>query len=138
MKRTYDLEQIRDHMEHLLSGRPHLPLPGHAAWHPPTDAYETEAEFVVRVDIAGARREDLSVVADGRVLRIRGVRRSLPSEGRPQFHKMEIRMGVFERHLRLPEGCGCESFSIDYQEGILVVRVAKGPGRTSGPAGPEP
>ncbi|MBI5835816.1 MAG: Hsp20/alpha crystallin family protein [Candidatus Eisenbacteria bacterium] len=125
MKRSHDDDPLREHWEHLLSGRSHLPVPGHEAWHPPTDAYETEAEFVVRVDIAGTSPEDLQVVAEGRMLRIRGVRRAPQSEGRGQFHKMEIRVGAFERHLRLPEGCCGEGITMAYEQGILIVRLVK-------------
>jgi HSP20 family molecular chaperone IbpA len=134
MKRNNDPDHLREHLEHLLAGRTHAHVPGHAAWHPPTDAFETEMEFVVRVDVAGACREDLTVVAEGRVLRIRGVRRP-PPEGPRHYHKMEIRTGPFERHLRLPESCGVEVVATEYQEGILVVRLAKRPAGGRGGAG---
>ena len=126
MKHHDEPDHLREQLEHLVAGRWHAHMPGGAAWHPPTDAFETDVEFVVRVDIAGACREDLVVVAEGRILRIRGVRPG-PPEGPRHYHKMEIRLGPFERQLRLPEGCDCSVISTVYQEGILVVRLAKRP-----------
>ncbi len=131
MRRNHELDHLREQLEHMLSGRAHPHLPGQAAWHPATDAYETEMEFVVRVDIAGAAPEDVEVVTVGRVLRIRGVRRGNLPECPKQYHKMEIRVGPFERNLRLPEDCGADVVSVAYEQGILVVRLAKRPGDAS-------
>ena len=37
-----------------------------SVWHPPTDVYETEDDFIVKVEIAGMRDEDFTVAAENR------------------------------------------------------------------------
>ena len=102
-----ELEQLREHLEHLL-GFPHAHLPAQPAWRPAADAFETETEFVVRMDISGLQMEDLSVRCENHVLVIRGTRRDSLPPGRKHFHKMEIRVGPFERRFALPRDCGGE------------------------------
>ena len=124
MKRAEEMEHLREHLEQLLGG-PGTHLPGPPAWRPPADAYETETEFVIRMDIAGVAREDLAVTCDRRVLRIHGVRRDAMPPGRKTFHKMEIRVGPFERRFPMPHDCGGHAVRATYQDGILEVHVPK-------------
>ena len=41
-------------------------------WQPDVDVFETEKAVVVRVELAGVRRDDLRVGVDGEALRISG------------------------------------------------------------------
>src|SRR5664280_1468254 len=58
------------------------------AWSPPTDVYETENNFVVRVEAAGMRESDFSINAEDNFLVISGVRSESP-EWRA-YRQMEI------------------------------------------------
>jgi HSP20 family molecular chaperone IbpA len=44
------------------------------SWSPPTDVYETDVSFVVRVEVAGMRESDFSINIDKNFLVISGVR----------------------------------------------------------------
>ena len=44
-------------------------------WLPDVDIFETDEGVVVRVELAGVRREDLRVTVDGRTLKISGITR---------------------------------------------------------------
>ena len=43
-------------------------------WSPPTDVYETDKSYIVRVEIAGMREEDFEVAFENHTLHISGVR----------------------------------------------------------------
>jgi len=45
-----------------------------STWTPPTDIYETEENFLVRVEIAGMRDEDFEVAIENNILLISGFR----------------------------------------------------------------
>ena len=62
-------------------------------WRPPTDVFETEAAFVVRVEVAGMREDDFAIELDERYLYIRGTRLDTPE--RRAYQQMEIRFGEF-------------------------------------------
>ena len=71
------------------------------AWSPPTDVYETDAGFIVRLEVAGMCQSDFSIDVEDNFLIISGVRSEPPE--RRTFHQMEIRFGaVSYTHLTLP------------------------------------
>jgi HSP20 family protein len=94
-----------------------------AAWRPPTDVYETEDAYVVKMEIAGMREEDISVQIDGRNLSVRGVRSDSPE--RKAFHLMEIRVGEFQNEIELPGAVIPGEISAIYREGFLVIHLPK-------------
>ena len=59
------------------------------AWCPPTDVYETDASFIVRLEVAGMRQSDFSIDVENNFLIISGVRGEAPE--RRTYHQMEIR-----------------------------------------------
>jgi len=100
-------------------------------WVPKADTYETHDEIVVRVEIAGVRKESLSVTlsADGRILGIRGVRSEAFVDDRPRarFHRLECYFGPFERDIPLPPNTAVdrERLTARYREGFLIVTLPK-------------
>jgi HSP20 family protein len=93
------------------------------AWKPPTDIYETEDTFGVRVEIAGMREEDFIVQLEGRYLSIHGTRSE--STGRKAYHQMEIRFGEFAIELELPAPVISTEVQASYNEGFLMVQLPK-------------
>ena len=96
-------------------------------WRPPTDVYEIEDGYVVRVEIAGMREEDFSVELDGRVLVVRGVRSDIPE--RRAFHQMEIRFGEFSIEIEMPAPLLATDVQATYQEGFLRIQLPKAKAR---------
>ncbi len=105
--------------KHKLTMRPNL------GWAPPTDVCETETEFVVTMDIAGMDQRNISVVTDGQVITIRGVRNEVCPPGKKQFHKMEIQVGPFQRFIQIPVPIDGGSIFTNYSNGLLEVRLKK-------------
>jgi len=99
----------------------------HKIWRPPTDVFETEGAIVVKVEIAGMARDDLSVSLEGRKLTIRGVRRD--SSAKLGYQQMEIQYGYFETEVLVPRAIDEEGVEATYQEGFLSVRLPKAPAR---------
>ena len=62
--------------------------------------YETEANCVVRVEVAGMRDDDFEVAVENNILMIRGNRPDLNE--RRAYHQMEIRFGKFEIAVEIP------------------------------------
>ncbi len=90
-------------------------------WRPDVDVFETEKGVLVRVEIAGVRREDLHVGVDGQVLRISGVRRAPEGPHAVRLHQMEIATGPFERRVRIPMAFDRERVSAHLSDGFLSV-----------------
>ena len=92
-------------------------------WSPPTDVYETEEEFVVRVEVAGIRETDLEISYQEGVLVIRGVRRE--ASERRAYHQMEIHFGKFSTAIGVPGKIDLDNSVAEYKEGFLIVRMPK-------------
>lgn len=92
-------------------------------WCPPTDVYETEEGFVVKVEVAGMREEDFEVAIENNVLIISGNR---PDSGeRRAYYQMEIRSGKFEIALAIPAPTEVEMAVAEYKDGFLLVNLPK-------------
>ena len=94
-----------------------------SVWRPPTDIYETEHAFVVKVEIAGMRDEDFTVSIENRFLRIEGIRPD--SGGRRAYHQMEILSGKFEIEIEIAVPVEIESAAAEYKDGFLTMTLPK-------------
>jgi len=100
-------------------------------WRPATDVYETAEEFVIQMDLAGLRRDDIQVMAEEDFLLVKGVRGNIAPAGKKHFHKMEIQIGPFQRHIRVPDYVDVSSATATYRAGFLFIRMGKGAPRRS-------
>lgn len=98
--------------------------PQRQAWRPPTDVYETETDYVIEMDVAGMRREDIQVALQGRRVFIVGVRRAPRGELRA-YHQMEINTGEFRAVVDLPDAVDAGEATASYEAGSLRVIIAK-------------
>ena len=92
-------------------------------WSPPTDVYETENNYVVRVEVAGMREEDFEITVENNFLLISGSRPDIPE--RRAYQQMEIRFGKFETVVGLPGPLDIDSSRAEYVEGFLTVTLPK-------------
>jgi len=92
-------------------------------WSPPTDEYETETTYVVRVEIAGMREEDFEVLLENDTLLISGARSDVPD--RRAYQQMEIRFGKFATSVNIPGPVDVEQAQAEYKDGFLTVVLPK-------------
>ncbi|MDQ2691441.1 MAG: Hsp20/alpha crystallin family protein [Chloroflexota bacterium] len=92
-------------------------------WSPPTDVYETEENYVIKVEIAGMKDEDFEVAVEDRFLMVRGYRPDLNE--RRAYYQMEIRFGRFEVAVEIPGGLDMERASAEYKDGFLKIVLPK-------------
>jgi HSP20 family protein len=94
-----------------------------SVWSPPTDVYETEENYVIKVEIAGMREEDFEVGFDNNILMIIGYRSDLNE--RRAYHQMEIRFGRFEIAAEIPTAANMEKATAEYKDGFLTIMLPK-------------
>ncbi|MDX9992568.1 MAG: Hsp20/alpha crystallin family protein [Anaerolineales bacterium] len=95
----------------------------HHVWGPPTDLFETESAYIVRVEVAGMREQDFSVVLENNYLSISG-NRSEPHEHRA-YHQMEVRFGEFQTVVALPGPVEIADSRAEYEDGFLTISLPK-------------
>ena len=93
-------------------------------WVPNTDVYVTEGGLVIKVELAGMRKEDLEVLmVDGNRLKISGHRPDGCRAPKCTFLVMEINYGAFESVIELPSGYDLSQAKATYQNGFLRIDV---------------
>jgi HSP20 family protein len=94
-----------------------------AHWVPNTDVYATDNGLVVKVELAGMRREHLEIIVEGNRLRISGNRPDGCRAAKASFLVMEINYGPFESVLELPAGYDLSLAKAAYLNGFLRIDV---------------
>ena len=94
-------------------------------WKPPTDVYETDTDFVVILELAQMKAEEVSITFQNGILYIRGIRKAVPPTERRRYHKMEIHYGPFERKISVPGDLDIKDLSAFYKDGFLEIRLPK-------------
>lgn len=130
MHRLIKIRILRDfeHLEERMrSWRDRLfPLSGaEFPFRPPADLYETPEGMVLRLEIPGAKREDLGIDLAGQELIIRGQRRPTPPANANRVLHYEITYGNFERSFHIPIAINPEGVKARYEHGILEVKLPR-------------
>jgi HSP20 family protein len=94
-----------------------------AVWQPQVDIYRTQEGWVVKMDLAGVRPQDLSITIRGSCLRISGVRHDRIVEEGWSHYAMEIAYNHFERIIALPCDLERARTTVEGREGMLLLRV---------------
>lgn len=92
-------------------------------WSPPTDVYETEQGYVIKVEVAGMREEDFEVTVEDDLLTISGNRADFAE--RRAYYQMEIQFGKFELAVGLPAAVDVDNATAEYKDGFLTVQLPK-------------
>ncbi|MGH2953116.1 MAG: Hsp20/alpha crystallin family protein [Solirubrobacterales bacterium] len=94
-------------------------------WTPPMDLVETDEHLVLRADLPGLERDDVSIEVRDGTLTVSGERRSEHEEKSEGFYRVERAQGAFSRSLSLPRGVDAEQIDADFDRGVLEVRIPK-------------
>ena len=95
------------------------------SWKPLTDFYETDKEFVLLMELAHIRPNEVSIQLQDGVLVVRGVRKANPPSERRKYHKMEINYGPFEQKVAVSGEIDMEKLAASYHDGFLEIRLPK-------------
>jgi len=98
-------------------------------WSPPTDVFEVENAYIVRVEVAGMRQQDFSVQIENKFLKISGVRTDRSE--RRAYHQMELRFGEFNTIVAIPGLVDADNSIAEYEDGFLTVTLLKLPNNNS-------
>ncbi|MCJ7663340.1 MAG: Hsp20/alpha crystallin family protein [Desulfobacterales bacterium] len=96
-------------------------------WQPLADVYETDETWVIKLELAGVRKEDFSLSANKGILTIRGTRKDEFEGQRRTYHQAEINYNEFERSFPLPQGADAGAIKALYKDGLLTITIRKLP-----------
>lgn len=125
-----ELEEMSHRLNRLI-GRPGLPASTGSEmlkivdWTPSADISETETAYLIKAEIPGVNREDVSVTVEDGVLTIQGERKAEKEETGRKFHRIERSYGSFVRSFRLPQGVDDTAAKAEFKDGMLNITLPK-------------
>ena len=96
-------------------------------WSPRIEAFQQDSRFVVRAELPGLRKEDVTVNVTDQAVVIEGQRKLEHEENREGFFHSERSYGSFYRSIPLPEGTIAESAEARFADGVLEITLQTPP-----------
>ena len=94
-------------------------------WRPPVDIYESAAGIVLKVELPGVNKEDVSVEVKDNVLTLKGERLLDPKIKDDQYYRKERNFGKFNRSFSLQELVKPDLIKASLKNGILTLEIPR-------------
>jgi HSP20 family protein len=117
-----ELDLIDRRMRHLLDDMAFAPTPL-----PAVDAYETEDEFVLELEVPGYEEKELTIEAFDHTVAITGARQQVEEKADKVFRVHERLEKHFERRFELPPTVDTRHLTAVFEKGVLAVHAPKSP-----------
>ncbi len=92
-------------------------------WTAAVDVERADGDLIVRADVPGFKREEISMEVEAGVLTISGKHEEEMEEKGRHYLRHERRYGSFSRSIALPEDVDAGRISAHTHDGVLEVRV---------------
>ena len=96
-----------------------------AFWAPQVEVFERGTNLVIRADLPGLKREDVSVEVEDDALVIRGERHNELDDQREGFYRSERSYGSFYRVIPLPDGTDESQVNAAFRDGVLEITLPR-------------
>ena len=97
----------------------------HANWSPNTDIVEYPDYVIIKMELAGVEKKDISVKVKNGMLQICGVRYENTAKSRISIHQLELHYGRFVKNIHLPEFMEHNPITANLRDGILEITISK-------------
>lgn len=92
---------------------------------PAADIYETEAEYVIELEVPGFAEDELSIEVSDRLLTITGKHESAREEQERTYRLAERMQMEFERRFELPSEVDADKMKATFREGVLELHTPR-------------
>ena len=94
-------------------------------WRPPVDIYETADGVVLKLELPGINKEDVSVEVKDNLLTLKGERLLDPKIKDDQYYRKERDFGKFNRSFSLQEPVKPDLIKASLKNGILTLEIPR-------------
>lgn len=91
----------------------------------PLDVYEKDGEFVVKANLPGVKKEDVTIHLQGDMLTINAERKEEKEIKKEDYYMKEVESGCWTRSIRLPNYLMYDKTQASYTDGMLTVRIPR-------------
>jgi HSP20 family protein len=104
---------------HVASDQALQPL----RWRPAADIYRVPRGWLIKIELAGVRAEQIELNVSGRFLSVRGRRTDTEYVEGAECHSLEISYSQFQRSFEFPNNLEQAQIITEYRNGMLLVRI---------------
>ena len=94
-------------------------------WNPSVDIYNEDGSIVLKAELPGVEKDNITIDVKDRVLTLKGERSSDNEVQEDNYYRRERSFGKFERRFSLPEKVNADDIKADYKDGILRIEIPK-------------
>ena len=94
-------------------------------WSPRMDVYEQNGNLMVKAELPGVQKADVSIELEGGDLIVRGERKAESEVKEEDYYRMERSYGSFYRRLPLPFEVQADTIAARFADGVLEVTIPK-------------
>jgi HSP20 family protein len=94
-------------------------------WSPAVDLFEKNDHLVIKAELPGIEKKDISVHMKDGVLTLKGERKHENEVQDGNFYRREMSYGKFQRSFRLPGDVDPEKITAQFENGLLTIEVPK-------------
>ena len=94
-------------------------------WRPPVDIFETGDGIVLKVELPGIGKDDVSVEIKDNVLTLKGERLLDPQIKDEHYYRKERAFGKFQRSFSLQEAIQPERIKATFKDGVLTIEIPR-------------
>jgi len=96
-----------------------------SGWTPALDVFEQKENFVIKAELPGMKKEDITVSLHDGSLSISGERKSETRHEDAEVYRAERFFGRFQRAVTLPAPIAADKVQAQYKDGVLTVTLPK-------------
>ena len=94
-------------------------------WNPAVDVYENDNSIVIKAELPGVDKKDISIDVKGGVLTLKGERSYEKEVKEDKYYTKERSFGKFQRSFTLPTDVDPDKIDADYKDGVLKLNIPK-------------
>lgn len=97
----------------------------HSRWSPAVDIYETADNIIIKAEIPGVSKKDISIEVKDNSLYLKGERKFKKEIKEENYHRMERSYGSFNRIFSLPTSVKQDEIKAKFKNGVLQISIPK-------------
>ena len=94
-------------------------------WYPAVDMFDDDDKIVIKAELPGMDKKDISVDIENRVLTLSGERNYDNEVEEENYYRRERATGKFKRAFNLPADVDEDQIKADFKDGVLKVEIPK-------------
>jgi len=94
---------------------------------PVVDITESDDQYVIKAEVPGVKKGDLTLEVREGVLTLRGEKKEEREEGKDKGRRLERVFGAFSRSFSLPSDANTDRIEASFSDGVLKISIPKKP-----------